>query len=163
MIEKLTKATVEWINEKRNFYYPQSKRLSTNAIELLSDCFKPQTLESARVCMVDKMPLIDFDTGDVPPIDFSLSSGLTLQDVILIKNSVKKENIGSLLIHELVHVEQFEKKGVEGFVREYLSSYIENGFSYRNISLEQEAYQYQDFVLAQNFDRKVGKEIFLNS
>lgn len=52
-----------------------------------------------------------------------------------------------LLVHELVHVAQYERLGVHGFAEEYVVGWIRAGYEYRRIPLEVEAYGVErDFV-----------------
>lgn len=54
----------------------------------------------------------------------------------------------SLIAHELVHVEQYEKMGMFMFLVTWAYEYLKKG--YDNISLEKEAYdkQHEDYYLA---------------
>jgi len=45
-----------------------------------------------------------------------------------------------LLFHELVHVVQYEKLGLEGFAAKYVRGFL-NGGSYEGIPLEMNAYE----------------------
>ena len=54
----------------------------------------------------------------------------------------------ALLVHELKHVEQFERLGRLGFFRRYLSSLARNRFRYsHDLPLEAEAYEAQRVAL----------------
>lgn len=78
--------------------------------------------------------------GPVPPGN----AAITLGRLII----VRREAAGNdrLLLHELVHVEQWRRYGVVGFLRRYLGAYIRlrlRGYghkeAYRRIPLEEEA------------------------
>jgi hypothetical protein len=47
-----------------------------------------------------------------------------------------------LLKHELVHVCQVDKLGLDGFMREYADQYVDGGYEYENIRFEQEAFAF---------------------
>lgn len=79
-------------------------------------------------------------SGPVPPG----SSGITIGRVIIVKGATVSDR---LLRHELVHVDQFERLGVAGFLIRYVGHYLRwraRGYphrgAYRRIPQEIEAY-----------------------
>lgn len=67
----------------------------------------------------------------------------------------------ALLAHELKHVEQFEREGMQRFYRQYLWEYRKHGYS-DEISLEAEAYQFERQVLThlmKEFKYNTGRSI----
>jgi hypothetical protein len=76
-------------------------------------------------------------------------AGITLGERIYLHPSVAgmpREWIGSILLHESVHVMQYRRHGLVGFLARYLLEYLRNrarGMSaeraYREISFEREA------------------------
>ena len=78
--------------------------------------------------------------GPVPPG----SSGITIGNVVSVRRRAATNE--RLLRHELVHVEQWRRYGVLGFLRRYLGSYLGwrlrghgHRAAYRRIPLEVEA------------------------
>ena len=74
---------------------------------------------------------------------------MTLFDTVYVEPAVlhgPKERLGALVIHELVHVRQWRRFGVFGFLRRYLNDYLKgrrqslgHRGAYRQIELEREA------------------------
>ncbi len=48
-----------------------------------------------------------------------------------------------LLKHEFVHICQYDVLGIDGFAREYTNGYVDGGYEYGNIPMEQDAFDYQ--------------------
>ena len=72
------------------------------------------------------------------------ASGITIGSVVSVRRG--KETSTRLLRHELVHVEQYRRYGVLGFLRRYLAAYLRwrlRGYghwaAYRRIPLEASA------------------------
>lgn len=127
-----------------------ARRLTADERHAYAQRLDPRTLDRARVRRVARFPGRLFDRllpmlARGARLDFAGSRGLTLGSLILIHREIDfHAPFGrSLLFHELVHVDQFRRLGVRGFVREYVRSLIEDGLEYRKISLEIEAYDKQ--------------------
>ena len=87
----------------------------------------------------EKRPVV-WVGGPVPPG----SSAITLGRLIIVRREAADND--RLLRHELVHVEQWRRYGVVGFLRRYLGAYLRLRFrghghkdAYRRIPLEEEA------------------------
>jgi hypothetical protein len=88
--------------------------------------------------LIDKVRVLERnDTGY-----FNKSAGATTfgNDFIIIR---KGERSNDLLVHEFVHVCQYDRYGVKGFAFRYADQYVDGGFSYRNIKFEKQAYAFQ--------------------
>ena len=73
------------------------------------------------------------------------STGLTLNYGIYIKQGYEHDR--RLLVHEFVHVAQFERLGgIEGFLREYLMECLRHGYHYS--PLEQESDELSRTIVA---------------
>lgn len=65
----------------------------------------------------------------------------------------------ALLAHEVKHVEQYERKGMFGFVAGYLGDYLFHGYG-ESVSFEAEAYEFERQVrahLAEEFGDNPGR------
>ena len=85
--------------------------------------------------------------GIPAPLDFTQMAGITFLDTVLIlrtKADLSEAALTSLLFHEAVHVVQYEHLGLDRFMHEYVMGWAANGFEYRNIPLERQAYALQD-------------------
>ena len=61
-------------------------------------------------------------------------------DLIVIK---KGQRSNGILKHELVHVCQYDKYGVQGFSYKYADQYVDADFVYKDIKFEKKAYTFQ--------------------
>lgn len=85
--------------------------------------------------------------GIPAPFDFTQMAGITFLDTVLIsrtKVDLSEAGLTSLLFHGAVHVVQYEHLGLDRFMHEYVMGWAANGFEYRNIPLEPQAYALQD-------------------
>ena len=64
-------------------------------------------------------------------------------DLIVINKRRAGERTLKLLKHEFVHICQYDVLGVAGFAREYANGYVDGGYEYGNIPMEQDAFDYQ--------------------
>lgn len=62
---------------------------------------------------------------------------LTLNNYIFVRRDVELTHY--LLSHELMHVLQWRRLGILGFIWQYGWTFARDGFRYRNIDLEEEA------------------------
>ena len=72
------------------------------------------------------------------------TSAVTLDNVIVFKNRKGVDDLW-LWAHELKHVEQYDRWGVEAFAQKYAENYD---------LVEQEAYEYADYVVKQIAEKK---------
>lgn len=64
-------------------------------------------------------------------------------NLIVINKHLAGRRTLKLLKHEFVHICQYDILGIEGFAREYVDGYLESGYVYRQIPMEQDAFDYQ--------------------
>jgi hypothetical protein len=109
--------------------------------------FSPELLASAKVVIVNRMPVPPLAAIELPEFcafgnrDYS---GITFNDTYFLQTSQATNE--SAHFHELVHVIQWAQLGVERFLSAYAASLEENG--YWNNPMEAMAYELQD-----HFDR----------
>lgn len=75
-----------------------------------------------------------FDTAALP--NFSLMAAITFVDTVVSQEAFTDR----LLFHELVHVIQYEKLGLQQFAAKYVTGFLGGG-SYDGIPLEMNAYE----------------------
>ena len=144
-LEWVIQQVAEYIERQRQTY--RSGAVSLNAAQkaAMQPFFLPSTLESARVLVltgerVGNPPFyralvqVGFDAGALP--NFSLMAAITFVDTVVSHESFTD----GLLFHELVHVVQYEKLGLERFADKYVRGYLSGG-SYDGIPLEMNAYE----------------------
>ena len=70
-------------------------------------------------------------------------AAITFVDTILMseRRSPPANEQMPLLFHELVHVVQYERLGLDEFVTRYVRGWVANGFQYSGIPLERWAYE----------------------
>jgi hypothetical protein len=138
--------TQDWIESQRAEYLARARSLSSEEFSALAAHFPQETLSSARVAAVDKIPNPPFFgsllrqlefIGKRVHFDFSAASGITFGECILV---VVPGPPLDLLFHELVHSEQYRSLGMKAFARAYIQGIIDSDFIYDKIPLEAIAY-----------------------
>lgn len=141
---------IQWIESQRSKYCDSARFLSDEEKLQISDFFRAEILEKAKIQFV---PLIENPPfySMIPVqlraglINFDARQGITFVDTILIaqKYQLSQYQMRLLIFHELVHVVQYELLGLRTFVEKYVNGWAQNGFNYNNIPLEQHAYKLQ--------------------
>ena len=134
----------EYIDRERRNFRQRAMPLSRNQRAAMQPFFPPSTLDQARVVLagqrVSNPPFygqlvgMGFEAAGLP--NFSLMAAITFVDTVVSHEAFTDR----LLFHELVHVVQYEKLGLEGFANKYVSGFLCGG-SYDGIPLEINAYQ----------------------
>lgn len=156
--------THDWIESQRTEHLPRSRPLTTAECVALASHFSDESLSSARVAQVDRVPSPPFFGGILQQLefigkrvhfDFSAASGITFGECILI--AVPGAPI-DLLFHEMVHVEQYRMLGMKGFSRAYVQGIVDANFIYEKIPLEAIAFAMSGrFAAGESF--VVGEEL----
>jgi hypothetical protein len=135
-----------WITSERDKFRPQGAKIDQDDLTILSKYFTPDVLN--RAAMVRGVDLTDppfypqlIDRGfkSLPP--FSKMYAVTFNDTIAISRQADTLDVSAwlgLLVHELAHVEQFRRLGVQEFARIYVASYLRE-LEYSRIILENHA------------------------
>lgn len=143
----LTTVAARWISQERGRHRPNALPLDTTQRNLLEGAFEPETLDAVRVLRVDRLenPVMpDFVSnlvGQTSILDMRKAGGVTYGDTVLI-NTTFSPGVTPirLLFHEVVHVAQYRQLGLVGFAESYVGGWIDAGFTYRKIPLEEQAY-----------------------
>lgn len=132
----------EWIMSLLKNCSSQSIPLHSFNFKRLLKYFSLTTIESARVVLVDKIPvppLSAFGLKEFKDFEIGDYAGITYLDTYFIKRQYEKDE--SLHFHELVHVIQWRILGLQKFLFLYGTGIIKNGYS--DSPLEKMAYNYQ--------------------
>ena len=149
----LTTAQVEWviqqvaayIQNQRHTYQPGAAPLSLNQKNAMRSFFPQPALDAVRLVVlagqrVSNPPFygslvqMGFSPAALP--DFFHMAAITFVDTVVAHEAFTDR----LLFHELVHVVQYEKLGLEGFANKYVRGFLSGG-SYEAIPLEMNAYE----------------------
>jgi hypothetical protein len=158
----------EWAASMHSDLYARGRPLPPPLKQLYEPFFGADTLSRIRVLVLPAIPNPHFyatlaSRGLPPPLDFTEMAGITFVDTVLLSQSradLTDAGLVSILFHEAVHVVQYEHLGVEHFMREYVQGWARNGFQYRLIPIEQQAYGLQDrFLKSPNVPFSVHDEV----
>jgi hypothetical protein len=137
----------EWVEATLKAHQDQAVPLDPRVYPRLNQFFPGTVLNRARVVVVadnppfpplSRMGLPEFVSFEAMPI-----AGITYQNTFFVKHGQQTE---SLYFHEIVHVVQWGRLGVDHFLLAYAVGLMQAG--YRNSPLEEMAYALQD-----GFDR----------
>ena len=131
----------QWIDEFLNNHAEQARAVSTLGFTRLATCFPQEFLERAKVVIVPWVPFPPVDSMGLPelaPMQKMSFEGITFKDTIFLQQDQTSE---SLHFHELVHVVQWARLGIDNFLLAYGVGLIQ--FGYKQSPLEQMAYALQ--------------------
>lgn len=128
----------KWIEDLLEAYNSQSTFVNTLGFRRLPQYFPSELLERTKVVIVSKVPfpplsqigLTEFSAMERMPLD-----GITYMDTIFVHHLQRTE---VLHFHELIHVVQWERLGVDNFLLAYGIGLVQ--FGYEQSPLEQMAY-----------------------
>lgn len=160
-LAKIRSQAVTWIEDERRLHRAHGRPLNDFELLVLAPFFPGAVLRKARVTMVHclKNPTFTSVLERAPDggllFDLTSASAIAFVDTVLVVRSVASpdsDSWSSLLFHELVHLTQYRVLGREGFVDSYMRSMIEEGFAYRAI-----AHEAQAFALQGKFEEDPGR------
>jgi hypothetical protein len=149
-LARLERQATRWVLELEERQRPLARPLTETEKIAFAGYFSAELLSRARLREVASIENPQFyvelfaGLGQPLPIDFRQASGLALVNTILIvSRRVPPESPGwlPLLFHELVHLAQVEALGREGHVANYVRGWAGNGFTYRAIPQEEQAFE----------------------
>lgn len=132
----------QWIEEFMNDHAEQARAVNTLDFTRLSTCFPQELLERAKVVTVPRVPFPPVDRFGLPElasVQQMSFAGITFKDTFFLQQGQASE---SLHFHELVHVVQWEKLGVDNFLLAYGVGLVQ--FGYEQSPLEKLAYSLQE-------------------
>jgi hypothetical protein len=135
----------EYIEQQRQTYRGKAVPLDSQHKSAMQPFFPPSALDSTRVLVLGaervtnppfypELQRMGFEPGSLP--DFSLMAAITYMNTVVSYEPFTDR----LQFHELVHVVQYEKLGLELFAAKYVRGFL-NGGSYDGIPLEMNAYE----------------------
>ncbi len=130
-----------WIEELLGNHTEHARSISTQGFSRLSTCFPTELLERSKVVTVPHVPYPPVDQFGLPELAVFQQmefSGITFKDTILLQRGHDSE---SLYFHEMVHVVQWARLGVENFLLAYGIGLMQCG--YEQSPLELMAYSLQ--------------------
>jgi len=135
-----------WVRRARGVFGRRGRELTERERGSVAQWFETSLLDRVRVAVVDEVmlpaPLLRRLVGGVV---VDRPTAIALVDVVAVSaDAVDGEDVpGPLLFHELVHIAQWQTRGVRGFVRAYARGWVLAGKNYFGIPLEREAFELQ--------------------
>ncbi len=133
----------KWIDNVLEGHKDQATPIVNLGFHRLQQVFPSELLEKTKVIVVSgKVPFPPLSRMGLPELSQMENmpmSGITYKDTFFINHAHQSE---SLHFHELVHVVQWEKLGVDNFLLAYGVGLMQFGF--RDSPLEQMAYSLQE-------------------
>lgn len=144
-VEWVKRQVAEYISVQHKSYRGRAMPLDRNQMEAMHPFFPASPLDSARVLVLSgervanppfyaQLVQMGFEPADLP--NFALMAAITFVDTVVSHEPFTDR----LLFHELVHVVQYQKLGLEGFAVRYVNGFLSGG-SYEAIPLEMNAYE----------------------
>ncbi len=128
----------QWIDELLDEHRGRARAVNSLGCERLPACFPPELLERAKAVTLPRVPFPPIDRFGLPelaPVQQMSFAGITFKDTCFLLEDRASE---SLYFHELVHVVQWARLGVDNFLLAYGIGLIQ--FGYNQSPLEQLAY-----------------------
>ncbi len=144
-VDSVMRQVAAYISVQHQTYRHRAMPLDRNQKEAMEPFFPASTLDSARVLVLSSERVCNppfygellhmgFDAAILP--DFTDMTAITFVDTVVSHGPFTDR----LLFHELVHVVQYQKLGLEGFAVKYVRGFLGGG-SYEAIPLEMNAYE----------------------
>lgn len=144
-VEWIAQQVAAYIDHQRQTYRPGATPLSLNQKNAMRPFFSEPTLDSTRLVVLtgqrvnhppfySELVKMGFEAASLP--NFSLMAAITFVDTVVSHEPFTDR----FLFHELIHVVQYEKLGLEGFAAKYVRGFLSGG-SYEGIPLEMNAYE----------------------
>lgn len=137
--DKFYPVVASWIRSTLVVYSSATRTVASCGFLRLPFYFSAETLGSAKVMLVDRLPLPPLSSWGLTRFaDFERSDpdGITYLDTFFVKRHQSKNE--AIYFHELIHVIQWRVLGLEKFLRAYADGL--ESFGYRNSPLEVMAY-----------------------
>jgi hypothetical protein len=141
-------AVKNWIEDLLEEHHSGSTVVSTLGFQRLPQHFPDSLLEGTKVVTVSEVPfppLSQLGLEELSAMEHMSLAGITYKDTFFVHEHQRTE---SLHFHELVHVVQWERLGVDNFLLTYGVGLVQCG--YERSPLEEMAYNLQ-----RSFDQSV--------
>ena len=130
----------EWIDEYLHRHSHQTHAVHSLSLKRLAQCYPEQLLSRSKTATVERIefpPVQSFGLPEFDDIQRMLFDGITFKDTYFLRQGCVSE---SLHFHELVHVVQWSRLGVDNFLLAYGVGLLAG---YQGSPLEQMAYELQ--------------------
>jgi hypothetical protein len=130
-----------WIDQLLAAHAANARKVSTLGFNRLASYYPSDLLERARVVSVERTPfppVSQFGLPEFAQLQSRQFEGITFKNTFFV---VKGREFESLHFHELVHVVQWSRLGVDNFLLSYGLGLLQ--FGYEQSPLEQMAYSLQ--------------------
>lgn len=121
-------AVRQWIDDLLRTTAPEARPVDSLGYCRLADCYPIELLESSHVVVVAHVPFPPIDRYGLPelgPLQRMPLAGITFEDTFFAQEGELSE---SLCFHELVHVVQWARLGVDGFLKAYGVGLLQRGY-----------------------------------
>jgi hypothetical protein len=132
-----------WIDQYIQMHAADARQVSTLGFKRLSLCYPKDLLERAKVVSVDRVPYPPVESFGLPEfasMQQMAFAGITFKDTFFIQRGRESDEL--LHFHELVHVVQWKRLGVDRFLLAYGLGL--HRFGYEQSPLEAMAYGLQN-------------------
>jgi len=132
---------IAWVDQTVSDYAKVATRVSDCPFTLLNDHFAKDILDHSRVVVVPEVPfprLSRLGLQEFHAMETLLLDGVTYKDIFFVRDGRQS---ASLYFHELVHIVQWARLGVNNFLLAYAAGLVDYG--YERSPLERMAYQLQ--------------------
>lgn len=131
----------QWIDQFLDAHADRARAVSTLGFTRLSACYPQELLERAKVVTVARVPFPPVDQFGLPELESMQQmsfDGITFKDTFFLQQGHTSEG---LHFHEMVHVVQWARLGIDNFLLSYGFGLLR--FGYEQSPLEQMAYTLQ--------------------
>jgi hypothetical protein len=145
----------QWIDELLAAHARSTIVVSDLGFVRISQCYPKEFLELAKVMHVDEVPRPPLEKFELPELSrvLRINEAITLNNTSFIIEAMRTSE--SLHFHELVHVVQWQRLGMDRFLLAYAAGLITYG--YRQNPLESMAYKFQaEFDSGKTWSNIVG-------
>lgn len=128
----------QWIDRLLDEYKDRGRTVGDLGFTRLAGCFSQKLLDRAKVVAVERVPFPPLDRFGLPELagmQNAALAGITFKDTFFLLKGPPSENV---CFHELVHVVQWARLGVDNFLVAYGIGLLR--FGYYACPLEQIAY-----------------------
>jgi len=131
----------EWMDQFLDAHADRARPVSALGFARLSACFPRELLDRAKIVSVERVPFPPVEKFGLPefaPMQQMAFDGITFKDTFFLQKGRASE---ALHFHELIHVVQWSRLGVDNFLLAYALGLFSVG--YDQSPLEQMAYALQ--------------------
>ena len=147
----------QWIDQLLDAHADRARAVSSFGFTRLSACLPRELLERVRVVTVERVPFppVDqFGLSELAPMQQMSFDGITFRDTFFLRQGCTSEE---LHFHELVHIVQWARLGVDNFLLAYGLGLVH--FGYIRSPLEQMAYTLQRYFELGTLPRELVRVI----